>query len=100
MIKSELIEKLAIAAEINRNRAEHIVNCIFESMIRALQNEERIEIRGFGSFTVRKYNGYQGRNPKTGKIVSVPPKRLPFFKPGRELKELVDNSRFTENNSS
>src|SRR3954451_6988267 len=72
-----------------------VVNCVFEAMTEALQKGEGIEIRGFGSFTVRPYKAYSGRNPRTGAPVPVPPKRLPFFKVGKELKELVNNSRLT-----
>jgi integration host factor subunit beta len=70
-----------------------VVNCVFDSMTEALQRGEGIEIRGFGSFTVRPYKPYSGRNPRTGQPVSVPAKKLPFFKVGKELKELVNNSR-------
>jgi integration host factor subunit beta len=67
-----------------------VVNCVFEAMTVALERGEGIEIRGFGSFTVRSYKPYNGRNPRTGKSVPVPEKRLPFFKVGKELKELVN----------
>jgi integration host factor subunit beta len=69
------------------------VNCIFDSMVDALKRGEGIEIRGFGSFTVREYKQYEGRNPRTGSPVHVAPKRLPFFKVGKELRERVNNSR-------
>ena len=67
-----------------------IVNIVFDGFTNELKNGGRIEIRGFGSFTVREYGAYDGRNPKTGNAVSVKPKRLPFFKVGKELKEMVD----------
>ena len=67
-----------------------VINIAFDSMIHALYDDERIEIRGFGSFANRNYKAYEGRNPKTGKIVKVPPKKVPFFKVGKELKEMVD----------
>src|SRR6185295_12029501 len=71
-------------------KAEAIVNCIFDSMVKALERGEGIEIRGFGSFTVREYKAYEGRNPRTGEPVHVAPKRLPFFKVGKDLRELVN----------
>lgn len=93
MTKSELIEAIAARGELTKARAEMVVNCVFDAMTEALQQEEGIEIRGFGSFTVRPYKPYDGRNPRTGNPVPVPAKRLPFFKVGKELKELVDGSR-------
>lgn len=93
MTKSELIEAIAARGELTKARAEMVVNCVFDAMIEALQQGEGIEIRGFGSFTVRPYKPYDGRNPRTGNPVPVPAKRLPFFKVGKELKELVDSSR-------
>ena len=93
MTKSELIEAIAARGELTKARAELVVNCVFDSMVEALQQGEGIEIRGFGSFTVRPYKPYAGRNPRTGNPVPVSAKRLPFFKVGKELKELVDESR-------
>jgi integration host factor subunit beta len=93
MTKSELIEAIAARGELTKARAEMVVNCVFDAMTDALQRGEGIEIRGFGSFTVRPYKPYDGRNPRTGQPVPVPAKRLPFFKVGKELKELVNNSR-------
>ena len=90
MTKSELIDAVATRTKITKSRAEQVVNCVFESMTQALERGEGIEIRGFGSFTVRHYKPYNGRNPRTGKPVPVPAKRLPFFKVGKELKELVN----------
>lgn len=90
MTKSELIDAVARRSRITKSRAEQVVNCIFDTMTAALERGEGIEIRGFGSFTVREYKGYNGRNPRTGQTVPVPPKRLPFFKVGKELKELVN----------
>ena len=80
-------------SDLTKARAELVVNCVFDAMTEALQRGEGIEIRGFGSFTVRPYKPYSGRNPRTGAPVPVPAKRLPFFKVGKELKELVNNSR-------
>src|SRR6186713_335057 len=93
MTKSELIEALAARGELTKARAEMVVNCVFDAMTEALQRGDGIEIRGFGSFQVRPYKPYNGRNPRTGQPVPVPAKRLPFFKVGKELKELVNNSR-------
>jgi len=91
--KSELIDALAERGNLTKARAELVVNCVFDAMTEALERGEGIEIRGFGSFTVRPYKPYSGRNPRTGEPVPVPAKRLPFFKVGKELKELVNSSR-------
>lgn len=93
MTKSELIDAIAARADLTKTRAELVVNCVFDTMTDALQKGQGIEIRGFGSFTVRPYKPYAGRNPRTGQPVPVPPKRLPFFKVGKELKEIVNFSR-------
>jgi integration host factor subunit beta len=93
MTKSELIDAIAGRGELTKARAELVVNTVFDAMIDALEQGEGIEIRGFGSFTMRPYKPYSGRNPRTGQAVSVPAKRLPFFKVGKELKELVNQSR-------
>lgn len=93
MTKSELIDAIAARSNLTKSRAELIVNCIFDSMIEALEKGEGIEIRGFGSFTVRPYKPYPGRNPRTGQPVSVQAKRLPHFKVGKELREIVNESR-------
>ncbi|MCB0310186.1 MAG: integration host factor subunit beta [Bdellovibrionales bacterium] len=90
MNKSELIERLAERAGLNVMQAEEIVNLIYRKMRDALVSGGRIEIRGFGSFVVKEYEAYQGRNPKTGEKIEVPPKKLPFFKVGKELKERID----------
>jgi integration host factor subunit beta len=90
MTKSELIELISNRIKLPKGKAEHIVNCIFDSMVDALKKGEGIEIRGFGSFTVREYKSYEGRNPRTGTPVHVAPKRLPFFKVGKELRERVN----------
>jgi integration host factor subunit beta len=92
MTKSELIEVIAERTKITKSRAELVVNCIFDTMAEALQKGEGIEIRGFGSFTIRHYKPYTGRNPRTNRPVPVGPKKLPFFKVGKDLKDLV-NSR-------
>lgn len=90
MTKSELIEAVAERTKITKSRAELVVNCVFDAMTAALERGEGIEIRGYGSFTVRNYKPYDGRNPRTGNQVAVPSKRLPFFKVGKELKTLVN----------
>lgn len=90
MTKSELIDAVARQTKITKSRAEMVVNEIFGAMTASLERGEGIEIRGFGSFTVRDYKEYLGRNPRTGQTVRVPEKRLPFFKVGKELKELVN----------
>jgi integration host factor subunit beta len=94
MTKSDLIEvvanKLGNKLHLPKGKAEQVVNCIFDSMEEALRKGDRIEIRGFGSFEIRHYKAYEGRNPRTGDPVGVQPKRLPFFKVGKDLKEKVD----------
>jgi integration host factor subunit beta len=89
MNRSELIEVLAIKRGITIKKAEEIVNIIFEAMSAAMITGDRIEIRGFGSFVINDYKSYIGRNPKTGEQIAVKPKKLPFFKVGKELKERV-----------
>ncbi len=91
MNKSELIEKLAERTGINVLQSEEVVNLIYKKMRETMVSGGRIEIRGFGSFVVKEYQSYQGRNPKTGEKIAVPPKKLPFFKVGKELKERIDN---------
>ena len=93
MTKADLIAALEKQANVTHKQAESVVNICFEAMIKALYDGERIEIRGFGSFSNRNYKAYEGRNPKTGKIVKVPPKKVPFFKVGKELKEKVDEGK-------
>lgn len=93
MNKSELIEKLAKAEGITMKAAETAVNVTFESMVKTLEQVGRVEIRGFGSFKVKDYEGYKGRNPKTGKLIKVEAKKLPFFKVGKGLKERVDGEK-------
>ena len=95
MNKSELIDQIAEKSKLPRKQAEDVINLIFELMTESLVREERIEIRGFGSFVSRSYEGYAGRNPRTSEVIEVKPKRLPFFKVGKELKQRVDNSTST-----
>jgi integration host factor subunit beta len=90
MTKSDLIDMLCETEKMPKGRAELLINAIFDCMEAALRNGDRIEIRGFGSFEIRSYRAYEGRNPRTGSAVSVKPKRLPFFKVGKELKERVN----------
>jgi integration host factor subunit beta len=91
MNKAELTLRLAEETNLTQKVAKVIVDTIFDGMRDSLIRGERIEIRGLGSFVIRDYGGYKGRNPKTGEIVDVPPKKLPFFKVGKELKERVNS---------
>ena len=99
MNKSELIDHLADKARLTRKKAEEIVELIFESMVQAMMGGDRIEIRGFGSFMVKEYGAYRGRNPRTGESIEVKPKRLPFFKVGKELRFRVDTEEEDETGS-
>ncbi len=92
MTKSQLIEKLAAGAGISKTRAEAIVNAFVDAVIDAMLRGAKIEIRGFGSFSVRQYGSYTGRNPKTNEPVRVRSKKLPFFRVGRGLKERINRS--------
>jgi integration host factor subunit beta len=92
MTKSDLIDLLCESEKMPKGRAELLINAIFDCMEASLRRGERIEIRGFGSFEIRSYRAYEGRNPRTGSAVSVKPKRLPFFKVGKELKERVNDA--------
>jgi integration host factor subunit beta len=90
MTKAELVEDVARAAELTKKDAEKLVEIVFESIIETLNQGEKIELRGFGSFRVRERGARRGRNPKTGDPVNIPAKRVPYFKPGKELKELIN----------
>jgi len=90
MNKSDLIVAVSKEADLTQRKSEEIINLVFETMSRALISGDRVEIRGFGSFMVKEYKGYTGRNPKTGAKIEVRDKRLPFFKTGKELRERVD----------
>ena len=92
MTKADLVEEVVRVAELPRKESEVVVETIFESIIRALRGGDKIEIRGFGSFRTRQRRGRTGRNPKTGAKVEVPPKRIPFFKPSKELKDFVNGA--------
>ncbi len=88
--KADLINMIAKKANITRVKAETVVNTIFDSMVESLMRDDRIEIRGFGSFVNREYDAYQGRNPRTGEVINVDEKKLPFFKVGKELKDEIN----------
>ena len=89
MNKMDIINKLATDINVNQKIAKIAVDTMIDSIKKAIINNERVEIRGFGSFTLREYKAYRGRNPKSGETVQVEPKRLPYFKVGKELKEMV-----------
>ncbi len=91
MTKADLINIIAEHAKLQHKQAEHVINMVFDLMTDALKRDDRIEIRGFGSFVNRAYASYNGRNPKTGQMVKVAPKRVPFFKVGKELREKVNH---------
>ncbi len=93
MTKAELVEDVARAAELTKKDAERLVEIVFESIIDTLNQGEKIELRGFGSFRVRERGARRGRNPKTGDPVNIPAKRVPYFKPGKELKELINEEQ-------
>jgi len=93
MNKSDLIKLLSEKENLTEKEATEIINLVFDGFTETLKNNGRIEIRGFGSFSVREYEAYNGRNPKTGKKIAVKPKKLPFFKVGRELKKKADTSK-------
>lgn len=90
MTKADLVEQVASEAEMTKKDAEQLVEVIFESIINALNRGEKIELRGFGSFRVRQRGSRSGRNPKTGAGVSIPAKSVAYFKPGKELKEVIN----------
>lgn len=90
MTKADLIEEVSRVAEMTRKDSEIIVETIFESVVKALRAADKIEIRGFGSFRTRQRNPRVGRNPKTGARVEVPSKKVPYFKPSKELKDLIN----------
>lgn len=92
MNKSVLVDKVAQKVNLTRKKAEEVINLIFDAIQGALVRGDRVEIRGLGSFVVRKYEAYTGRNPRTGESIKVEPKKLPFFKVGKELKKRVDES--------
>jgi integration host factor subunit beta len=91
MTKADLVETVANEAEMTKKDAEKLVEIIFDTIIETLNKGEKIELRGFGSFRLRQRNARQGRNPKTGEAVSIPAKRVAYFKPGKDLKEIVNS---------
>ena len=90
MTKAELIERVAVATDVTKKQAEAIVDTVFDAIVRSLKEGQKIELRGFGSFRLRERGARMGRNPKTGVKVAVPAKKIPYFKPGKELKELIN----------
>jgi integration host factor subunit beta len=96
MTKAELVEEVSRVSDLSKKHSEAIVETVFKSIIDALHRGEKIELRGFGSFRLRQRDSRKGRNPKTGDRVDVPPKRVPYFKPGKELKELINNEAATD----
>ncbi len=96
MNKSELITKLALECGLSNDDAKLCVDIFVDKMREALLNGDRIEVRGFGSFKMKDYGGYKGRNPKTGELVEVKPKRMSFFRAGKELKEFVNDNNQEE----
>jgi integration host factor subunit beta len=91
MTKAELVEEVARSTELTKKHAEIIVNTVFESIVDSLKAGEKIELRGFGSFRIRRRGSRIGRNPKTGDRVKVPAKRIPYFKPGKDLREMLND---------
>src|SRR3954466_10985892 len=100
MTKADLVNDVANAAELTKKDAERLVEIVFESIIDSLNSGEKIELRGFGSFRVRSRGARRGRNPKTGDPVDIPAKRVPYFKAGKELKELINEESAAEPKSS
>ncbi|HVT45544.1 MAG TPA: integration host factor subunit beta [Thermoanaerobaculia bacterium] len=92
MTKAELVDEVARSVQVTKKQAETIVNIVFDSIVQSLRAGEKIELRGFGSFRLRSRKSRTGRNPKTGEKVDVPSKKIPYFKPGKELKELINQS--------
>ncbi len=90
MTKAELVEEVSEKTGLPKKQAEIVVNTVFESIVETLKTGEKIELRGFGSFRIRQRDSRMGRNPKTGEKVDVPAKRIPYFKPGKELRELLN----------
>ena len=90
MTKADLVEQVTALGDLSRRDSEVIVETIFDSVIAALQSGDKIEIRGFGSFRIRQRNARTGRNPKTGAKVEVPAKRVPYFKPSKELRQMIN----------
>ncbi len=96
MTKADLVEEVAKATDMTKKDSEKLVEIVFDSIIESLKKGDKIELRGFGSFRVRQRGSRRGRNPKTGAPVSVPAKRVAYFKPGKELKDLINKETTTE----
>jgi len=92
MTKAELVDEVASVVQLTKKQAETIVNIVFDSIVESLRSGQKIELRGFGSFRLRNRKSRTGRNPKTGEKVEVPSKKIPYFKPGKELKELINRA--------
>ncbi len=90
MTKAVLVEEVSRTAELPRKDAEKVVDTVFASIVESLRNGEKVELRGFGSFRLRRRQSRRGRNPRTGDPVDVPPKTVPYFKPGKELRALIN----------
>jgi integration host factor subunit beta len=91
MTKADLVEEVAAISRLSKKDSELVVNTFFETIVESLRRSEKIELRGFGSFKLRHRGARQGRNPKTGEKVEVPAKVVPYFKPGKDLRELVNS---------
>jgi integration host factor subunit beta len=91
MTKAELVDEVSRTVQLTKKQAETIVNIVFDSIVESLRSGQKIELRGFGSFRLRSRKSRTGRNPKTGEKVEVPSKKIPYFKPGKELKELINS---------
>ena len=92
MTKAELVEEVSRVSDLTKKHSEVIVDTVFQTIVEALHRGDKIELRGFGSFRLRRREPRKGRNPKTGDKVDVPPKRVPYFKPGKELKDLINKA--------
>ena len=97
--KADLVEQVAHATDLTKKQAEIIVDSVFDGIIASLRSGEKIELRGFGSFRLRQREPRKGRNPKTGDKVDVPPKKVPYFKPGKELKDLINRTGQVEDST-
>jgi integration host factor subunit beta len=100
MTKAELVEEVSRVSDLTKKHSEVIVDSVFQTIIDALHRGEKIELRGFGSFRLRQREPRKGRNPKTGDKVDVPPKKVPYFKPGKELKDLINQAPFSHEPST
>lgn len=100
MTKAELVEEVSRVSDLTKKHSEVIVDSVFQTIIDALHRGEKIELRGFGSFRLRQREPRKGRNPKTGDKVDVPPKKVPYFKPGKELKDLINQTPLSEDGES